>query len=140
MRALHPAPFSPARFPALRAAWRILAGLVPLAIAPPAGADASLPRLHREAPHTPPLVAQQPKPENSSVHAPPKAPSKKPAKAHERAKQPKEVPPFDGEMGRRVAPARFVLATRESEDVVVLHPHGPDEPCLTANEREGRRS
>jgi hypothetical protein len=138
-RVLAPAPAARARFPRLPAAWRILAGAAPLALAGAALADATVPpppghETEKKTVTPCPLRGgqagsseQYPMP-GGVIAAPqppvpplPKADPKK-DKAKAKAKPAKEA----------AKPSEWRLEGFEwhvDAQPLILHPHGPDEPC-----------
>lgn len=130
-RSLKPAAPPKPVFPRLRAAWRVLA--LPVALGP-ASVLADV---------TPPPTATKPAKTGGKVPCPPRLPGQEvapyapvPPVTPRRAKPRREEPPMvDGLMGSRPrgpdAPVFAQLTDGDDPaDALVIHPHGPDEPCL----------
>jgi hypothetical protein len=114
-RPLRPAPAAAPVLPSLASAWRALsvpAAIASLAVAGTAQADATVPRPKQPPPKP---VPQERTPPRSGER--PVAP---------RPKRPDPPPPLDGD----IAHARLPDGKRLAE--LLLHPHGPDEPCRRA--------
>ncbi len=145
MRVKASPPRAPA-YPRIADAWRVLLGAAPLVVGGVAHADSSVPPcptqhkpdqpqpMKQPPMPTPPLPGgmMRPRTPEPPTPQPPKSPDT-PKKLKQQPAPPKrdELFQIDGGYGRRVAPPdapRFVM-TDDPEGAIVIHAHGPDEPC-----------
>jgi hypothetical protein len=131
-------------YPRVADAWRLLLGAAPLIVGGVAHADASVPPCPNQKQPDRPVPEKTPTPTPTPpipggmmrpLPPDPPKPPKPPEPSRKLKKQPappvRIEPDIDGGFGRRVSPPdapRFVL-TDDPEGAIVIHAHGPDEPC-----------
>jgi hypothetical protein len=145
-RKITPAPKRLAGYPRLKAAWRLLLGAAPLAFPSLAHADATVPGPgpQQSGKNQPvPKPQKQPKPTRvvprlMGDYSPPEPPSPPPAPPPPKVEKPREesprvkggpAKPRRPTVGTEMSPFTFYLSADGDHDLV-LHPHGPDEPCI----------
>ncbi len=137
------------QYPRLRAGWALLIGATPALAAAPAWGDASVgnakkppdkraPKDPQNPPSRDPAPPKTIEPELGGKVAAPRPPQPPPEGDKKAAEQkPKKPPPMPGGLARpsKHDPIDFVEVSSldgesiAGDDWIVIHPHGPDEPC-----------